>query len=409
MKTLYILIIGLLVSGGVLAQSCLPEGITFETQAQVDSFQILYPNCTEIEGDLIISGDNITHLNGLNVLTTILGTLSIGDVNGGNPALTNLTGLDNVTFIGGNILILFNDALTNLTGLNNLNSIGGFLGIAFNNALTSLSGLEGLTNVGLYLGITYSNALTNLAGLESLNSIGGDLEIYDNSMLTSLSGLNNLTSIGDNLLIEENDVLTSLSGLDNVISIGGYLLIDGNNTLTSLTGLDNVTSIGGYLLIDGNNTLTSLTGLDNIDASSISDLYIYDNVLLSTCEVLSVCEYLASPNGTIDIYDNATGCDNTQEVQDSCEANGVNINEQLIFDKVLIYPNPSSTQITIELPHTPQKNTSLTIYNLNGQQLITQKITEPQTVVDISGLPQGVYFVKVVDDRMVMIGKVVVE
>ena len=63
MKTLYILIIGLLVSGGVLAQSCLPEGITFETQAQVDSFQILYPNCTEIEGDLIISGDNITHLN----------------------------------------------------------------------------------------------------------------------------------------------------------------------------------------------------------------------------------------------------------------------------------------------------------------------------------------------------------
>ena len=385
MKTLYILIIGLLVSGGVLAQSCLPEGITFETQAQVDSFQILYPNCTEIEGDLIISGDNITHLNGLNVLTTILGTLSIGDVNGGNPALTNLT------------------------GLNNLNSIGGFLGIAFNNALTSLSGLEGLTNVGLYLGITYSNALTNLAGLESLNSIGGDLEIYDNSMLTSLSGLNNLISIGDNLLIEENDVLTSLSGLDNVISIGGYLLIDGNNTLTSLTGLDNVTSIGGYLLIDGNNTLTSLTGLDNIDASSISDLYIYDNVLLSTCEVLSVCEYLASPNGTIDIYDNATGCDNTQEVQDSCEANGVNINEQLIFDKVLIYPNPSSTQITIELPHTPQKNTSLTIYNLNGQQLITQKITEPQTVVDISGLPQGVYFVKVVDDRMVMIGKVVVE
>ena len=38
MKTLYILFNGLLVSGGVLAQSCLPEGIIFETQAQIDSY-----------------------------------------------------------------------------------------------------------------------------------------------------------------------------------------------------------------------------------------------------------------------------------------------------------------------------------------------------------------------------------
>jgi len=32
------------------------------------------------------------------------------------------------------------------------------------------------------------------------------------------------------------------------------------------------------------------------------------------------------------------------------------------------------------------------------KQLITQPITEPQTAVDVSGLPSGVYFVKVVDD-----------
>jgi len=61
------------------------------------------------------------------------------------------------------------------------------------------------------------------------------------------------------------------------------------------------------------------------------------------------------------------------------------------------------------LPHNQQKSTSLTIYNLNGQQLITQPITEPQTVVDISGLPSGVYFVKVVNDEKVMMGKVVKE
>ena len=74
MKTLYILFIGLLVSGGVMAQPCLPEGITFTTQAQIDSFQINYPNCTEIEGDVIISG-YITNLYGLSVLTSIEGNL----------------------------------------------------------------------------------------------------------------------------------------------------------------------------------------------------------------------------------------------------------------------------------------------------------------------------------------------
>jgi hypothetical protein len=42
-------------------------------------------------------------------------------------------------------------------------------------------------------------------------------------------------------------------------------------------------------------------------------------------------------------------------------------------------------------------------------QLITQPITEPQTAVDVSGFPSGVYFVKVVDDRMVRMGKVVRE
>ena len=59
----------------VLAQPCLPEGITFTTQEQIDNFQINYPNCTEIEGDVIIEGDDINNLNGLNVLNSIGGFL----------------------------------------------------------------------------------------------------------------------------------------------------------------------------------------------------------------------------------------------------------------------------------------------------------------------------------------------
>ena len=55
------------------SQGCLPEGITFTTQAQIDSFQINYPGCTEIEGDVEIYGywEDITNLSSLNVLTSI--------------------------------------------------------------------------------------------------------------------------------------------------------------------------------------------------------------------------------------------------------------------------------------------------------------------------------------------------
>ena len=177
------------------------------------------------------------------------------------------------------------------------------------------------------------------------------------------------------------------------------------DSLTNLLGLENISSIEGELMINGNDALTSLTGLDSISAASIEDLKIWYNPSLSICEVQSICDYLVSPNGTISIYDNAIGCNSQAEVEEAWES--VSVNELVQNDELNIFPNPSSTQITIELPHNPKKNTHLSIYNLNGQQLITQAITAPKTVVDVSALPSGVYFVKVVDDERVMMGKVI--
>jgi hypothetical protein len=76
-------------------------------------------------------------------------------------------------------------------------------------------------------------------------------------------------------------------------------------------------------------------------------------------------------------------------------------------DNFKIYPNPSSNQITIELPTTPQKNTTLTISNTNGQQLILQPIAESQTEINITHLPAGIYIIKVWNDKDVMVRKVI--
>jgi len=311
----------------VLSQPCLPEGIIFSTQAQIDSFQINHPNCTEIEGDVSIEGLNITNLNGLNVLISIGEWLTIGGYGTGNPALTSITGLENLT------------------------------------------------------------------------SVGEGLEIRNNNVLTSLTGLENLTFIGWDFVIIGNHGLTSLTGLDNVTSIGGVIDIWGNSTLASITGLINVTSIGGGIAIHNNEVLTSLSGLDNIDTASIVQLTFYANDYLSTCEVQSICDYLKNPSGYVGIFNNAVGCNSSEEVQDSCEANAVSVEERYILEECTVSPNPFTTSTTLTYSLDKPSNVTISIFNPQGQLIekIEQKQSKGEQKVqwDAEGLPAGIYYFRI--------------
>ena len=208
---------------------CLPDGIEFITQEQIDNFQTNYPGCTEIEGDVWIVGDDITNLNGLNTLTSIGGTITII----ANISLSSLSGLENLTHIVGNLEIDDNTALTSLSGLEGLTTVSGTLQIEYNDVLSSLSGLSNLTTVGKYVWIT-DNAMTDLTGLENLVTIGeGVLGISQNAVLTSLSGIDNLSqgSIAD-LRITNNPLLTTChvkSVCDFLAEGGGEVQIYGNS------------------------------------------------------------------------------------------------------------------------------------------------------------------------------------
>jgi hypothetical protein len=369
------------------SQGCLPEGITFTSQAQIDSFQIIYPGCTEIGGEMTIEGWT--------------------DV-------TNLNGLINITKIQGGLTISANYYLSDLEGLNNLDSIGGDLTLGSgcmwwgNYALTSLHGLENLTYIGGSLHLSDDQLLIDFSGLDNLTAIDGDLGIFGCINLLNLNGLDNLTTLGGSFMLDGNN-LNSLTGLDKLTCIGGSLIIghlhgtgsedcpEDNPNLSDISSLTNLTTINGELQIS-NTSLKSLSGLENIDAGSISDLYIYSNDSLSICVIQSICNYLAAPNGTIDIHNNAPGCNSQAEVEDACGIIGME--EIPINNGFTIYPNPSTSQITIETSaaHIPVQ---LTILNLSGQQLMQRRVTEPRMVIDISQLPGGVYIVRITNDRMV--------
>jgi hypothetical protein len=99
-------------------------------------------------------------------------------------------------------------------------------------------------------------------------------------------------------------------------------------------------------------------------------------------------DYGNSRKATVMKYDNSTGINEPQHSQLS------------------LYPNPAIDKITIETSAVPAKS-QLSIMNLNGQEIITHQIIEPSTQLDISSLPSGVYFVRLIGERTVGVGKMI--
>jgi len=430
--------------------SCLPQGIIFTTQGQIDSFSINYPNCAKIEGSIKISGNSISNLSGLLVLNEIGGDVLIGEYYGNytNPMLSTLNGLENLTIIAGSFSISNNGTLYSLSGLggittifgclsivdnpelltiqglDTLDHIGDCLAIEENSNLLTLSGLDAVSYIGSGIFIRYNNSLVNMTGLQnlmnamdkvwicnnpslvhldgltSLNSIQEELYIIENFSLIDLYGLNALTSVGDAFNLYGNYNLASLEGLNNLTSIGRSLVIGNNPKLDDLTALSNLLNLGmGSLIVSENDSLTSLSGLDNIWSGSILNLEISNNLLLSTCHVASICNYLAAPNGSISINGNAPGCYNQQQVTDSCT---LMIVDPVFSDSGMgFYPNPTSGKIFI---HTPVKGW-ISILDLHGREVLLQETNEPKTTIDVSGLNEGMYFLRLTGDNSVCVGK----
>jgi len=273
------------------SQTCLPDGITFSTQDQIDNFQSDYPGCTEIIGSVYIEGSDIQNLDGLNVLISIPSFLSIGSYYEGNPMLTSIQGLENLTEIGA-IAIRNNVSLASLSGLQGISNTGSIF-IENNASLTNLTGLDNVTYL-TYLNLRNNYSLVNLNGLGKLDSTYQHISISDNPSLTSLDGIHKLKHIGiEGLIINNNDALSNI------------LALQGVNWAYSVT-------------IDHNESIQSLEGLDNIAAESLYQIEIIDNANLSTCEVQSICEYMAMPDADVFIGYNSPGCNNQEEVEAAC-------------------------------------------------------------------------------------------
>ncbi|MDF1695511.1 MAG: hypothetical protein P1U56_06750 [Saprospiraceae bacterium] len=343
-------------------ESCLPNGITFGSQLEIDLFPKAYPGCLNIGGNVIIHGSDITHLDSLISLEIINGDLRLNE-----NKLMNLSGLNNLDTIRNELQITSeSDSLISLIGLESLKVIGTDFGathqISFVD-ITSMEGLDSLQQVNGELEIKNCYQLTSLAGMDQLaiidelriqssasftawglsqNIVASQIELNELSNLSSMNGFQFIDSLFSLRLIN----LDGLVQLDSLYSIRtmSNLIIDDCDNLTTLNGLEGLESLTNYnLKIEDNNVLDDISALENTNFSSLSGITIRDNPLLSTCNINSLCSYIEM-GGNTTISDNLVGCNNVKEIEYDC-ANLLSI---------FIDPSNSLTGSSDNFWHTPQ-------------------------------------------------------
>jgi S-formylglutathione hydrolase len=84
----------------------------------------------------------------------------------------------------------------------------------------------------------------------------------------------------------------------------------------------------------------------------------------------------------------------------------VDIRAHESMNKLRIHPNPSDDIINIEIEN--PINTTLEIYNISGKLVFSKALNSKVEKIDVSGLSEGIYIVKVMHDSAVYYGKVMV-
>jgi rhodanese-related sulfurtransferase len=80
------------------------------------------------------------------------------------------------------------------------------------------------------------------------------------------------------------------------------------------------------------------------------------------------------------------------------------VNYQLLSKDLKIYPNPATKKVNIEINH-PLNSGTLSIFNSNGQEQITQQILDPKSEINISTLPAGIYMLRITTDKTFSVGR----
>lgn len=403
-----------------------------------------------IGGALVIQNNaSLKNVHGLSSLTTVVRDLVVRQC----PALKNLIGLQNLSSVGIWCIIENNNLLKNMVGLSGLTSIGGRLMIDNNATLKNLEGLSALTTVGELVWVENNATQKNLEGLSSLTSTNGIIA-YFLPELQNLNGLPGLTNWGV-IDIFECASLKNIDALSNVTGIDVYILLQGLPSLKNINGLSNLAWVGetfgmavcpsitnidalsnltvvdglfGIILMDNLQNLDGLSNLTSVGQASGDDLWIFENHALTSCcgiyQLLCADPPTCSADavgGSVVIFNNGASCTEadikaggpcSSQFSPPVEDRSVNGDAAANSTVFSVYPNPATSQVTVELGDV-EGAAMLSVFDVLGRQVAQRQIEAGVVRFDMelpkARFPVGKYFVRLATASEVLTRVLVVQ
>jgi len=287
-------------------------------------------------------------------------------------ACNNYTWIDGITYVSSTNTPT--DTLTNVSGCD---SIVTLVLTMYQNDSTS----DAIIACDTYTwidGITYTSS-TNTPTFTYSNQFGCD------------------SVIGLNLTVHH-----STNGTDVISACQSYTWIDGNtytlsnNTanfvLTNQFGCDSIVNLD-LIIINTDAAVTQNGAVLTADQGGAGYQWI-------TCSgvvmVGQIAQSLNAPSpGDYAVIVNFSGCIDTSaciEVLDYTE-----VQESTLSSGILIYPNPTSGQVTLQFQNSVKREVSL--YDMLGQELLKNiEVLDNTFLFSISELPAGIYLLKITED-----------
>ncbi len=226
-----------------VAQTCVQDYL-FSTQLELDAFVIDNPDCTAIDGSVILLGDangsNIVDLSPLSQITLITGDLEIKlcnqliSIESLNSTLTvegNTTISDNFNLqeilldikasVLSNIEISRNNNLNYIFGGNQIDSLNN-MAIIDNQNLSLIEGFEGLEYIQEELFFLDNISLLNIPSFNTARYIH-NVRLIGNSSLVEIDGFNQLDSVFNVVILSPG--LNRFKGFNNTPVAGGIVLL----------------------------------------------------------------------------------------------------------------------------------------------------------------------------------------
>jgi hypothetical protein len=299
--------------------------------------------------------------------------------------LTSVSLPNSVTYIGSNAFAY----CINLTSISIGNSVVSIGDSAFRNC-------TGLTTLALPNSINsiqplafFGSGLTSITIPNSVTYIGSNAFAYCTG-LTTLTLSNSITSILEFTFLNCIN-LTSVTIPNSVTSIGIFAFKDCG--LTTLTLPNSLNSIGDF-------AFDNCTGLTSVICDLVNPLVITSSVFRFVNQ--SQCS-LTVPPQSYSLYVNAPVW------QDFNPINGIlNTEDFTLNDDLKLYPNPTKGDLFITLGNFSTSH-ELTIIDIQGKIIHTQKPDGLTTTINTSSFEKGVYFLNVIDGTQKTTKKFIVE